>query len=173
VTADAGNAVTGWNDQSGQNNHASQWDPAMAPLLVPNAVNGKPALRFDGASRYLEVPDSPSATVTGDLTTFYVVRFDDFGTTARSGPRRSATCRALRLLVCPGHGRPNAFRGGAAGYGTVAGAAGVPTGLYAIVGLDASGATLTHLSQRPAQWQRAHHGLARRRQRGLAHRHPR
>jgi len=145
VTTDAGNAVTGWNDQSGQGNHAAQGDPNMAPVLVQNAVNGKPVLRFDGSSRYLEVADSPTATVTGDLTTFYVVKFDDFGTyRAVWSQTLGNLARPFDCWFAPGTGVPNAFRGGAAGYGAVAGTAGVPAGSYAIVGLDASGTTLTH-----------------------------
>lgn len=145
VTTSGGNAVTGWDDQSGQANHASQFDPSMAPEVVPDAVNGKPALRFDGATRYLEVPDSSTATVTGDLTTFYVVKFDDFATyRAVWAQTLGNLARPFDCWFAPGTGVPNAFRGGAAGFGTVAGAAGVPSGLFAILGLDASGTTLTH-----------------------------
>ena len=145
VTTGAGNAVTAWADQSGQGNDAYQWDPAAAPLLVAGAVNGKPALRFAAAPQYLEVADSPTATVTGDLTTFYVVKFDDFGTYRAVWAQTFGNlARPFDCWFAPGTGVPNAFRGGAAGYGAVAGTAGVPAGHYAIVGLDASGTTLTH-----------------------------
>lgn len=145
VTTGAGNAVIGWADQSGQGNDASQWNPDAAPVLVPSALNGKPVLRFDGASRYLEVMDSPTATVTGDLTTFYVVKFDDFGTYRAVWTQTlNNLARPFDCWFAPGTGVPNAFRGGGAGYGAVAGRAGVPAGLHAVVGLDAAGTTLTH-----------------------------
>ena len=48
--ADAGvsgsGTVTGWADQSGNNYHASVVSGTSGPTLVPNAINGKPALRF-------------------------------------------------------------------------------------------------------------------------------
>src|SRR5205085_4031851 len=40
--------VTDWADQSPNLNDAAQHDTTQAPLLVASAVNGKPALRFDG-----------------------------------------------------------------------------------------------------------------------------
>ncbi len=145
VTSGEGDSVLGWSDQSGQGNDASQWDPGAAPVIVQAALNGKPVLHFDGATRYLEVMDSPTATVTGDLTTFYVVRFNDFVS------HRAVWAQTLANLAhpfdcwfAPGTGVPNAFRGGQAGFGTVAGTAGVPAGVYAVVGLEASGTTLTH-----------------------------
>jgi len=145
VTTGDGNAVTGWSDQSGQANDASQWDTASAPVLVAGAINGKPALRFDGATRFLEVADSLTATVTGDLTTFYVVKFDDFGTYRAVWTQTLGNlARPFDCWFAPGTGVPNGFRGGVAGYGAVAGAGGVPSGVYAVVGLDAQGTTLTH-----------------------------
>jgi hypothetical protein len=53
--ADAGTAVEAgrvaqWQDQSGHSRHAAQPSPAARPMLIANAANGKPALRFDGAS---------------------------------------------------------------------------------------------------------------------------
>lgn len=50
--ADAGvtgsGTVTGWADQSGNNYNASVVSGANGPALVANAINGKPALRFNG-----------------------------------------------------------------------------------------------------------------------------
>jgi hypothetical protein len=42
--------VTNWIDQSGGNNSAVQTTSANQPTLVNNAINGKPAIRFDGAN---------------------------------------------------------------------------------------------------------------------------
>src|SRR5205814_8881189 len=78
VTAGAGGKVTAWQDQSGNGNNAAQTTADMSPLLVNNAINGKPVLRFDGVDDFLEVADSDSVSITGDITTFFLVKFDDF-----------------------------------------------------------------------------------------------
>lgn len=51
---DAGQAVTIWQDASGNNYDASAGTDA--PTLVANSINGKPALRFDGNNDYLTLP---------------------------------------------------------------------------------------------------------------------
>ncbi|NOK58821.1 MAG: hypothetical protein GFH27_549301n151 [Chloroflexi bacterium AL-W] len=52
VTLD-GAAVISWADQSGNGRDASQSTGAHQPTLVPNALNGLPALRFDGVEDFL------------------------------------------------------------------------------------------------------------------------
>lgn len=59
VKADAGitldgSGVSEWADQSGYGRHAVQPAAASQPALVPNALNGQPALRFDGLNDSLE-----------------------------------------------------------------------------------------------------------------------
>jgi hypothetical protein len=49
-----GNYVAGWADQSGNGAGASQATVARQPLFVGSAVNGKPALQFDGADDYMD-----------------------------------------------------------------------------------------------------------------------
>src|SRR2546430_1104378 len=78
VTTNAGGGVMLWADQSGHGNNAAPFDDTGAPLWVDNAANGKPVLRFDGAGDYLEVPSTPSVAITGDIASFFVVKFDDF-----------------------------------------------------------------------------------------------
>lgn len=68
-----GTSVTGWLDQSGQNNHAAQTVAAARPILVESVLNGKPVLRFDGAGDYLQVADHSSLDNTAGLTIFTVV----------------------------------------------------------------------------------------------------
>lgn len=58
VRADAGatlngSAVTQWTDQSGNNRLAVQSSTASQPMLISNAVNGLPAVRFDGIDDFL------------------------------------------------------------------------------------------------------------------------
>src|SRR3954464_9443177 len=49
----AGSAVAQWNDQSGNNANASQAVAAQQPAFIASAVNGKPALKFDGSNDFL------------------------------------------------------------------------------------------------------------------------
>jgi len=50
-----GSDVAQWNDQSSSLNHGSQAAPADQPEYVAAGLNGKPVVRFDGASEYLEL----------------------------------------------------------------------------------------------------------------------
>jgi hypothetical protein len=62
-----GTSVVQWSDQSGSNRHATPASPAGRPALVPNGINGKPALQFDGAAGglgfTLPVNGSPEMTI--------------------------------------------------------------------------------------------------------------
>ena len=80
VTVNSAGGVILWNDQSTNGNNALAPSDSVAPLLVANALNSKPVLRFDGADDYLDVPDSDSLSSPGDISSFFVVEFDDFGT---------------------------------------------------------------------------------------------
>ncbi len=62
--------VSLWTDQSPQRRNAAQADPARRPALVPEAVAGRPALRFDGVDDHLAAT-LPVAGLTG-LTIFLV-----------------------------------------------------------------------------------------------------
>ncbi len=48
--------VRRWNDTSGGGNHAAQANDSNQPLWIPSAVNGRPAVRFDGANDLLLLP---------------------------------------------------------------------------------------------------------------------
>jgi hypothetical protein len=108
----ANNVVTGWADQSGQDNHAAQADEALAPTLVADALNGHPVLRFDGADDYLEVFDAESLSFTGDLTTFFVARFDDFATFRAVWAKTVSNLPApTDYYLLPDSGVPRLYRG--------------------------------------------------------------
>ena len=64
VTADGSGYVSTWADQSGNGRNATQTNAAFQPLWVTNAVNGRPALRFDGAGIRDAMPTGWSATNT-------------------------------------------------------------------------------------------------------------
>jgi hypothetical protein len=68
----ASSVVQSWLDQSGWANDAQ----SMGFVTVrPNAIGGRPALHFDGATAYLVVTDSPSLQFgTGDFAVAMVVQ---------------------------------------------------------------------------------------------------
>jgi len=64
VTADGSGYVSSWADQSGKGHNASQANVNYQPRFVTNAVNGLPALRFDGAGSRDAMPTGWIATNT-------------------------------------------------------------------------------------------------------------
>jgi hypothetical protein len=64
-----GSNVSGWRDQTANSNHVSQMTMMYQPIYVTNSINGKPAIRFDGADDWmdslLKIPTNtfPSVTV--------------------------------------------------------------------------------------------------------------
>ena len=74
-TTNASGVVTNWADQSTNLNNAAQVTGALAPLFVPNALNGKPVLHFDGSDDFLQIANSASLQPgTGDWTVFVVAK---------------------------------------------------------------------------------------------------
>src|SRR5262245_37513414 len=53
-----GERVTGWLDQSDARNHAMARSERTAPSFAEVALNGRPALLFDGKGQQLAVEDS-------------------------------------------------------------------------------------------------------------------
>lgn len=93
VVTNASGAVTNWADQSGNGNNAEQTNDPQAPLYVAGALNGLPTVRFDGAvlnsdADFMSVAHNPDilGTNNNNVSSFFVIKFDDFGMTA-SGPR--------------------------------------------------------------------------------------
>ncbi|MBL9126578.1 MAG: hypothetical protein JNL97_02970, partial [Verrucomicrobiales bacterium] len=112
VTADASGAVTAWADQSPNANHAAQADVTSAPTRVENALNAKPVLRFDGTDDFLEVQDSESLSNAGDITTLYVVKFDDFATYRAVWAKTAVNLPgATDFYALPNTGVPRLYRG--------------------------------------------------------------
>src|SRR6266568_1754223 len=146
VTAGAGGKVTAWQDQSGNGNNASQTTADMSPLLVNDAINGKPVLRFDGVDDFLEVADSDSVSITGDITTFFLVKFDDFATYRAVWAKTLANQPGPNdWYALPGSGIPRAYRGNGLGMnGSADGGQALTAGKYQVVGWDMAGSQLTH-----------------------------
>ncbi len=102
-----GDPVAIWPDASEQGNHALQGDEDAQPAFHPAAVNGLPALRFNGTSQQLSLPHtafSGMATLE-DFTVITLVRWDG-GTTSGiigTGPS-NANSGNLHLEVTSGSG---------------------------------------------------------------------
>jgi hypothetical protein len=144
VTSTVDGAVTSWEDRSGNLNHASQADNASAPVLVMDAINGKPALHFDGVDDFMSVANSPSVAIAGDISSFFVVRFDDFATfRAVWAKTLNNVPRATDWYALPGSGIPRLYRGGT-GEGFVDGGVGLTAGQFQIAGFDMTGTTARH-----------------------------
>ncbi len=143
---ETGGAVSAWNDQSGSFNNATQTIANQRPTLVPNAINGKPALRFDGANDSLAVAHAASLAITGDISSFFVVKYDDFASfNAVWGKTQGNQPASTDFYTAPGSGIPRVFRGNGLGpNGVVAAASASTAGRYAIVGFDMAGTTLRH-----------------------------
>ena len=152
VTAGADKSVTLWKDQSGVGNDAAQPDTTLAPLLVDSAINGKPALRFDGVDDYLDVASTPSLAITGDIASFFVVRFDDFAN-YRSiwGKTSSNVPRPNDYYLVIGSGIPRFYRGTEdGGVNAFADGGKVSAGNYVLLGFSQTGSTVTHYQNGPA-----------------------
>jgi len=73
ITTNASGDVTTWADQSGQGNNVSQGTAAYQPDYVVNAINGKPAIRFDGSDDRLYHSNGSGQFDFNDATVFVVV----------------------------------------------------------------------------------------------------
>jgi hypothetical protein len=147
VTTNSAGGVTGWADQSTNHNDAVQSDDTLAPLLVPGAQNGKPVVHFDGTDDYLDIAPAPSIAIAGDISTFFVVKFDDFAT------YRAVWAQTVRNLpgpndyyLLPNTGIPRAYRGDgtSASLGNVDGTTPIRAGGFVVLGFQMAGTNLTH-----------------------------
>jgi hypothetical protein len=150
VAADANSLVSAWADQSGSGNDASATDPSAAPLLVANAINNKPALRFGPNTftdnQYLEVSDAGTAFTAADLSTFAIARFTNFAS-YRVLWTKSSSGRAAPIdwWFAPGSGVPNTFRGDGVNFGgPVTGLIAPGLGQFAAIGMAVAGQSVSH-----------------------------
>jgi hypothetical protein len=148
TTLGASGGVTDWADQSGNNNNASQADETLAPTV--GTLNGKTALHFDGADDYLDVADSASVSIIGDMAVFYVAQFDDFGGfRAVFGKTTGNQPQPFDYYLANGSGVPSFLRGGQDDAGAnVAQGAGAAGGVMAktpaVLGVQQAGTNVTH-----------------------------
>jgi hypothetical protein len=139
-------AVTGWQDFSGNFNHASQPNLTKAPALTQNGSNGKPVLHFDGGDDSMDVAGSSSLALTGDMTTFFVVNIADFATYRVVWAKTAGNlARPYDYYTLPTTGIPRAFRGGASGHSSVDAMEAPIPGEFSVMGWEVNGGTnLTH-----------------------------
>ncbi len=149
VTTGPGDTVITWRDQSGKENHANASDAASAPTVAAAAINALPAIRFDGTDDSLQVADSPSVSITGDLTSYFVVKMDDFATFRAvwgktSGPGNNLPA-PTDFYTLPGSGIPRVYRGdGATNLANSDGIRSLRAGFFDLVGFSAAGDSLSH-----------------------------
>lgn len=72
-----GGVVASWPDSSGSGNDASQANPAFQPTIVPGAVNGVDAVRFDGVDDRLDVATNVFSNTAFPKTVFAVLETVD------------------------------------------------------------------------------------------------
>ena len=142
VTAAADGTVSSWNDRSGNSNTANQAGGSVH--RVANSINGKPALHFN-AGDYRDVPTAPSIAFAGDISSYAIVRFDDFASYRALWTKTKGNLAAsIDYYLTPNAGVPELFRGNGTAYGTVVANQGVAAGAYTVLGYEMSGQTATH-----------------------------
>ena len=147
VTTNAAGGVSQWSDSSTFANNAVQANEAAAPSLILNALNGRPVLRFDGATDYMDVADSESLSGTGDISSFFVVKFDDFATFRAVWGKTAVNYPApTDIYAQPGSGFLSVFRGDGtpANVGVVNSGQALRANAYLVLGFSVEGSTLTH-----------------------------
>lgn len=137
--------VTGWLDQSGNENHVQVEDPFFAPFVFDDSINGLPTVQFDGFDDQLIVPHSPSLAITGDISSFFVVRFIDFATYRAVWAKTEVNQpRPTDYYLLPNSGLPRLFRGGPDGNASADAAAAPAAGEFVVLGFVHSGTDITH-----------------------------
>jgi hypothetical protein len=69
--------VESWMDRAYFGALARSYDMEARPTMAPGAINGHPAVRFDGVNDYLAVPDVPNHHFgLDDFTVAMVIRYD-------------------------------------------------------------------------------------------------
>ena len=147
VTTNFSGGITTWTDQSGNGNDAVQASDTFAPLVVANAVNGKPVLRFNGiapSAQYLEVSDAGTAFLTNDFSTFALARFVGSYPALRqnvwSKCSDAGSAGPVDWWFNTPNGEPFGYRGDGVNFAGVGGGTVGPTlGLYSVLGMEVTG----------------------------------
>src|SRR5215217_4469118 len=78
------NAVSQWDDSSGQANHATQPSGLVQPIYRTNIVNSLPVVRFDGVGSRLALGTTTFKALTNNATGFSVFCYADLTTVANT-----------------------------------------------------------------------------------------
>ena len=145
VTTNASGAVTSWIDQSLNGNDAAPTNVTTSPLLTStNVLNGKPVVRYSGAIQSLEVPAANTGFTAGDLSSFAIVRFNNFSSFRDIWSKtRNNISAPVDWYFATTTGNANLLRGnGTTSFGSLVGTA-PQAGIFAVVGFKISGTALS------------------------------
>lgn len=155
ITASDG-TVSEWDDQSGNGN---DFFAAVSPMIVSNAINGRPAVQFNGTNMtFMYAYSSPTLAITNDMAILAVMNFTTYenasGALAGGGGGEiiSKTAYPAYNQPCPYDyyvyyitQTPYFLRGNGVGGGTFAGAASSPsTGVWHELSATMIGSTISH-----------------------------
>ena len=147
VTTNADGSVATWADQSASANNAAPTDASTAPLQIPNALNGKPVVRFAASQGHFLLAPGDTSYTAGDISSFVMLKFNNFSGYRSIWSKTIAEGSGLPAptdwFILTGSGRPNVVRGGNSVYGSFAAGA-VPAGVFQVAGFTASGQAITH-----------------------------
>ncbi|MDB6026088.1 MAG: Coagulation factor 5/8 type domain protein [Verrucomicrobiales bacterium] len=142
VTADVNNAVSQWNDQSGANNHAVQVTNVSQPILTAGAVNGKPAIHFDGVTNLLEVPGSSSLQANRDVSVFLVVSTENIAPAGNQSPISKGPLNVpatYDLQIVKTTGKISFVRGNGSGFNSFPSTAGIVANQFYLLSVVVNG----------------------------------
>ncbi len=162
VSTNSDGTVATWTDESKNGNDATATNnlpydsligtvsATLPPVYEAGAVNGQPALHFNGTNSLLTVADPGTAFLAGDFTTFVVARFSQ----AFFSFSQTLWSKASNNLACPfdwsfPSGQSIVWRGnGALGYGSaqVGATLAAPLDQFVNVGVASQGSTVTMYS---------------------------
>jgi hypothetical protein len=98
--------VTTWYDQSGNNRNATQTTASNQPRIVNSgvleAVNGKPAISFDGLTQFINLPTSGAPTQNSSLIGVFQTTNSVFGAAGFINIANGAADPEIRLGVGTG-----------------------------------------------------------------------
>ena len=138
----SGDAVMSWNDKSGNGNNANLG--RGNPTLAANSINGKPAVHFYPQD-YFEITYAPTLAFAGDVSTYAVVRFDNFAKypTLWTQTMPNSVGAPIDYYI-PGDGYPIVMQGDGASQTDAHANQPVAAGQYMVLGWEIAQKTATH-----------------------------